>query len=100
MAQWVKDSVLSLQWLRLLLWLGFNLWPRKFRILQCGQKEKIKNIIRLSEALICLYPIVPSGIYHSLAFLFLSFYFFFLFVFLGPHPQHMEVSTLAVASEL
>ena len=24
--QWVKDQVLSLQWLRLLLWRGFNPW--------------------------------------------------------------------------
>ena len=26
MAQWVKDLVVSLPWLRSLLWLGFNLW--------------------------------------------------------------------------
>ena len=25
--QWVKDSALSLQWLRLLLWHGFHPWP-------------------------------------------------------------------------
>ena len=30
MAQWVKDLVLSLQWLGLVLWLGFNPGPRNF----------------------------------------------------------------------
>ena len=29
---WVKDLMLSLQWLRLLLWLGFDLWPGIFHM--------------------------------------------------------------------
>ena len=32
MAQWVKDPVLSLQWLGLLLWGGFHPWPGKFHM--------------------------------------------------------------------
>jgi len=35
-AQWVKDPVLSLQWLGLLLRLGFNPWPRNFICPGCG----------------------------------------------------------------
>ena len=31
--QWVKDLVLSLQWLRLLLWCGFDPWPWNFCVL-------------------------------------------------------------------
>ena len=31
-AQWVKEPVLSLQWLRSLLWHGFDSWPRKFQM--------------------------------------------------------------------
>ena len=34
MSQWVKDLVLSLLWLRLLLWCRFNPWPRNFHVLQ------------------------------------------------------------------
>ena len=40
MAQWVKDLVLSLQWLELLLWQGFDPWPRKFRMLWVWPKKK------------------------------------------------------------
>ena len=32
-AQWVKDPALSLQRLRLLLWYGFDPWPRNFYML-------------------------------------------------------------------
>ena len=32
MAQWVKDPVLSLQWLSLLLWCRFDPWPGKFHM--------------------------------------------------------------------
>ena len=28
--QWVKDSALSLQWLGMLLWWGFDPWPGNF----------------------------------------------------------------------
>ena len=35
----------------------------------------------------------------QLSFL-IDFYLFFIFVLLGPHPWHMEVPRLGVASEL
>ena len=43
MAQQVKGPALSLLWLRLLLWLGFDPWPRNFCMLQAGQKKKKKK---------------------------------------------------------
>ena len=39
-AQWVKDLSLSLQWLGLPLWCGFDPWPRNFHILKKKQKKK------------------------------------------------------------
>ena len=39
MAQWVKDPALSLQWLGLLLWHGFNPWPRKFHMPRVHKKK-------------------------------------------------------------
>ena len=49
MAQLVKDLVLSQQWLGLLLWHGFDPWPRNFHMLQAQLKEKNpqKNIPKL-----------------------------------------------------
>ena len=49
MAQQVKGPALSLLWLRLLLWLGFDPWPRNFCMLQAGQKKKKKKKIRSSH---------------------------------------------------
>ena len=40
MAQWIKDLSLSLLWLWLLLWCGFDPWPGNFRMLP---KEKRKE---------------------------------------------------------
>ena len=45
MAQRVKDPVLSLQWLRLLLWLGFDPRPRNFHVPQAWP-EKPKQASR------------------------------------------------------
>ena len=39
MVQWVKDPALSLQQLRLLLWLGFDPWPRNFHRLRMWPKK-------------------------------------------------------------
>ena len=40
----VKDPVLSLLWLRSLLWLGFDPWPRNFHIPQDqAEKKQQKN---------------------------------------------------------
>ena len=38
--QWVKDPPLSLPWLSLLLWCGFDLWPGNFEACRHGQKKK------------------------------------------------------------
>ena len=42
MAHQVKDPALSLLWLGLLLWHGFESWPRNLYILQVRPKEKEK----------------------------------------------------------
>ena len=39
MAQWIKDLV-SLQWLGLQLWHGFNPWPGNFRMLRVQPKKE------------------------------------------------------------
>ena len=39
-AQWVKDLELSLLWLWLQLWSGFNSWPRNFCMPSVWQKKK------------------------------------------------------------
>ena len=38
--QWVKDLALSLQWLWVLLWLGFDPWPREFHMPWTQPKKK------------------------------------------------------------
>ena len=38
--KWVKDPALSLQQLRLLLWLRLNTWPRNFHMLWVQKKKK------------------------------------------------------------
>ena len=43
-AQWVKNLGLSLLWLGLLVWLGFDPWPENFHVLQ-GQPPPKKNLI-------------------------------------------------------
>ena len=45
--QWVKDPVLSLQWLGSLLWGGFDSWPRNFCMLQARPKKKKKKKKRI-----------------------------------------------------
>ena len=40
-AQQVKDPVLSLQWLGLLLWCGFELWSWNFHMLQAWRKRGV-----------------------------------------------------------
>ena len=43
LAQWVKDPALSLQWLRLLLWHGFDPWPRNFHVPCRGRGQEINK---------------------------------------------------------
>ena len=45
MAQWVKYLVLSLQWLRSLLWHGCDLWSRNFHMPQVWPKKKKKSLV-------------------------------------------------------
>ena len=45
MAQWIKDPVLSLWWLELLLWPGFDPWPRNFHIQWAHVGEKKYKIM-------------------------------------------------------
>ena len=41
MEQWVKDPISSLQWLRALLWHGFDPWPRNFCMLLVQPRKKV-----------------------------------------------------------
>ena len=43
MTQQVKDPALSLLWLRLHLWLGFDPWPGNGHVPQAWQKKKKKK---------------------------------------------------------
>ena len=43
MAPWVKDLILSLLWLSLQLWRGFDPWPRNFHMLWVQKKKKKKK---------------------------------------------------------
>lgn len=52
MAQWVKDLMLSLLWFWLLLWLGFDPWPRELLHapgVAKKQKQKQKTKLFLSD---------------------------------------------------
>ena len=44
MAQQVKDPKLSLQWLKLLLWQGFDPWLRNFHMPWVPEKKKKKKL--------------------------------------------------------
>ena len=48
-AQQVKGSVLSMQWLRSLLWWGFDPWPRNFHVPRAWPKKKKKKKFRSSH---------------------------------------------------
>lgn len=41
--QWVQDLVLSLQWLSLKLWQGFDPWPWNFMCLDAAKEKKKKT---------------------------------------------------------
>ena len=66
MAQQVKDLVLSLQQLGLLLWRGFDPWPRNFHILQEGErkKKKKKNVTLPLTSLGQLFQLPESQFAH------------------------------------
>ena len=45
MVQQVKDPVLSLQWLRSLLWHGFDSWPRDLYMLCVAKNKNLSSFI-------------------------------------------------------
>ena len=49
LAQWIKDPVLSLQWLRLLLWYRFDPWPRNFCMPWVWSKKREKTSTKYSN---------------------------------------------------
>ena len=51
LVQWVEILVLSLQWLRLLLWREFGSWPESFHVLWAWPKKETlyKKIIVFIE---------------------------------------------------
>ena len=48
-AQWVKDPAFPLLWLRSLLWLGVQPWPRNFCMpwAQCPLPPKVSSVLLL-----------------------------------------------------
>ena len=53
-AQWVKDPALSLQWLWLLLWHGFDPWPRNFHM-PWAQPKKNLNYKDFKKDVVYIY---------------------------------------------
>ena len=47
MAQWLRDPVLSLQWLRLLLWCRFDPWLQNVHMLQVWKNKCIYVYLQL-----------------------------------------------------
>lgn len=43
MVQWVKDPMVSLQWLGSMLWPGLNSWPGNFHVHRSSQRRKEKR---------------------------------------------------------
>ena len=60
MAYQVKDPVLSLLWLRPLLWCGFDPWPGNFRMLRAWLKKK-NQLLRNKMKVIVTTVIVGDG---------------------------------------
>ena len=51
MAQLVKDLALSLLWVWLMLWRGFDHWPRNFGMLKVWSKKKKDPYIKITKKL-------------------------------------------------
>lgn len=56
--QWVQDLVLSLQWLSLKLWQGFDPWPWNFMCLDAAKEKKKKQKPKTQKRLERLGPMV------------------------------------------
>ena len=66
MAQYVKDLVLSLQQLGLLLWCGFDPWPRSFHRPQVQpEKKKRKEKEEKRKLNVCLAPCLSRALQPS-----------------------------------
>ena len=89
MAQQVKDLAWSLQGLRLLLWRGFDPWPRNFHTLWLQQKKererKKEKKLRFRDGKRPTSELGSESSRHRL-----------FFVFLRLHLQHVEVPRLGV----
>ena len=66
-AHWVKDSVLSLQWLRSLLWCGFDPWPGNVHVLWEWQEKKKKEKGKRKLKLAKVYTRVGIGFTPNIA---------------------------------
>ena len=86
-AQWVKDPMLSLQQLGLLLWHGFDPWPKNFHMARVQPKKNWLVLCYVDFTLMNEKRITVQ---------FIIIMFFFLYFLLGPHLKvwHMEVSRL------
>ena len=60
LTQQVKDPALSLQWLRSLLWRGFDPWPRNFRMPQAWPKQISYHLISYYHLILLLCSSVTS----------------------------------------
>ena len=67
-AQWVKDSVFSLQQLRLLLWRGFDPWLRSFHKPWERQKNKKTKQKKKPPVFVCIFVCVWNFSYVLLHF--------------------------------
>ena len=87
----VKDPALSLQWLQLLLWWGFDSWPENFHMLLMllNQKKRRKKKKRTNE-IIGDEDFGVSCSMHARANFFRG----------GPRPWHTEVPRLGFKLEL
>ena len=64
-AQGIKDSALSLLWLALLLWCGFDPWPGNFSMPREWPEKKKKKRERDQKVLKCLNSVASSGFHNE-----------------------------------
>ena len=99
MVQWVIDLALSLQWLELLLWHGFDPWPRSFHVPRVQQKTPQRTEFHNTICSFSKYPHsswwieMGHSVFHANQVL-------LFFCFLGLHSRHMEVPRLGSKLEL
>ena len=63
MVQWVKNSIVSLQWLGSLLWCGFNLWPGCMGAARKDKKQTSPQVLFGKAAFGCLVGKLPSTMF-------------------------------------